>query len=79
MTTLTLRLPPSLDKRLERACKKMGLKKTDIVVTLIQNYLQQEKQKKSLNSADGVTSLSKIVGIVSLGGDAVEDSDAPFE
>jgi hypothetical protein len=42
MSVLTLKLEPELEKELETICHRKGYKKTDLVKTLIRNFLNKE-------------------------------------
>lgn len=77
MTAFTLRLENDLSRRLDQFCKEHGYKKTGLIVSLIRRFFEGEKGVPL--SKKQAKTLKKLVGIVSLGGDAVKDSDACFE
>lgn len=70
MNVFTLKLNNSLAKQLDRFCRQHGYKKTDLIISLIRNFFKK-KQKE--------TKLKKLVGMVSLGGNAVKDAEIYFE
>jgi len=78
MSAFTLRLEPTLAKQLDRICRDKGYKKTGLVKALIRDFLKQEAAPATRKAAPQAN-LKKLVGIVTLGGDAVSDADAYFE
>lgn len=77
MEAFTLRLEPNVSRRLHDICRKRGYKKTGLVNALIRDFLDRE-QGKIKGAAVQSTQFKNIVGIVSLGGDAVKDADDYF-
>lgn len=78
MPAFTLRLEPTLSQKLDRVCREKGYKKTGLVKALIRDFLAHESGTPSQAKAH-TGDLKKLVGIVTLGGDAVADADAYFE
>ncbi len=78
MSAFTLRLEPELAKKLDQVCREQGYKKTGLVMALIRDFLEKEDSVRPIKQPPQ-QDLKKLVGIVSLGGDAVEDADAYFE
>jgi len=78
MTAFTLRLETGLARQLDRVCRERGYKKTGLVKALIRDFLDQ-LEDKSVKRPGTEKNLKKLVGIVTLGGDAVADADAYFE
>lgn len=81
MNAFALRLEPGLDKKLDRYCKSHGYKKTGLILALLRRFLTEkngENKGKSLfkTKAKG---FKKLVGVVSLGGDAVADAEEFFK
>lgn len=78
MPALTLRLPPSLAKSLDKVCKEKGYKKTGLITTLIRDFLKREKNKP-IYRGGRAEDLEPLIGMMSIGGDAVEDSELYYE
>ena len=79
MTAFTLRLENSLAKQLDQFCGEHGYKKTGLIVSLIRRFFEKEQKEALPSSKKGSKNLKKLVGVVSLGGDAVKDADTYFE
>jgi hypothetical protein len=80
MPAITLRMDDKLARQLDRVCREKGYKKNGLVLSLVRGFLKQEKEAKeqpsqSSHKVPGIEKLEGLVGIVSLGGDAVEDSE----
>jgi hypothetical protein len=79
MHAFTLRLEPSLAKKLDLVCKRKGYSKTGLMKSLIRNFIEQETlgttpPQTTPQPMDGKKKgLAALVGIVSLGGDSVKD------
>lgn len=85
MHAMTLRLDDRTSKRLDRVCRKKGYKKTGVIKSLIDDFLAAEEKPfvipmraKDYKPAT-IYNLSKLCGIVSLGGDSVEDTEDYWE
>lgn len=77
MNSFTLRLEPPLTKKLDKICHERGFSKTGLIKSLIREFIdRQDKLPTTGNKASGLNSL---VGIVRLGGDAVQDAEDVFE
>ncbi|MBI4125044.1 MAG: hypothetical protein HY466_03820 [Deltaproteobacteria bacterium] len=79
MSVFTLRLDPGLAQKLDRYCKESGYKKTGFIAALIRKFFQKEEFPSPPSRKTQKRRLKGMVGIVSLGGDAVKDADAYFE
>lgn len=78
MEAFTLRLEPALAKQLDQICRSEGYTKTGLVKSLIRDFLN--KRSASPRSPAGSPSrLRKLVRVVTVGGDAVKDSEGYFE
>ena len=71
-STFTLRLEPELGSKLDALCQKKGFNKTGLIKSLIREFLAKE-QPGFL--PQGKPQLQNLVGIIRLGGDAVQDSE----
>lgn len=78
MPAMTLRLEPTLAKKLDKVCRKHGYKKAGVIKSLIKNFVEEES-KPPLQYRTSAKGLESLVGIVKLGGDAVEDADSYCE
>ena len=78
MSAFTLRVEPALAEQLDRVCHEKGYKKTGLVKALIRDFLQRETGQATVKKAPQ-PKLTKLVGIVNLGGDAVVDAEDYFE
>jgi len=76
MSVFTLRLNPSLAKSFDRLCAEKGFSKNGLINNLVRDFLKQQAPTKK---AKAKSSIKKLVGIVSLGGDAISDADSYFE
>lgn len=80
MEAFTLRLEPALAKQLDRICQAEGYTKTGLLKSLIRDFLTKKSRLPSLPSRErSLSRLKKLVRIVTLGGDAVADSEAYFD
>lgn len=79
MTAFTLRLDNTMAKQLDQFCKEHGYKKTGLIISLIRRFFEGEQKETVPPSKKQTKKLKKLVGIVSLGGDAVKDADVYFE
>lgn len=77
MNAFTLRLEPALTKKLDKICHERGFSKTGLIKSLIRNFI--EKQDKLPTTNGKASGLEALVGIVRLGGDAVQDAEDVFE
>ncbi len=73
-STFTLRLEPELGSRLDTLCEKKGFNKTGLIKSLIREFLEKE-QSNCLPKGKAKPKLQNLVGIIHLGGDAVQDAD----
>lgn len=82
MTALTVRLDPETAKQFDQFCKKYGYSKNGVIKSLICNFLHEESESEKILQKNkmkmGKLNLNDLVGIVSLGGDAVEDSETAW-
>ena len=78
MTAFTLRLENSLAKQLDQFCAEHGYKKSGLIISLIRRFFEGEKELTPASKKQ-TKKLKNLVGIVSLGGDAVKDTEAYFE
>ncbi|MDO8518859.1 MAG: hypothetical protein Q7T11_01695 [Deltaproteobacteria bacterium] len=80
---MTLRLDDRLAKKLDQVCKARGYKKNGLLKTLISDFLTREEKKKAAGrlSFKGLRAedLEPLIGIMSIGGDAVEDAERYYE
>lgn len=78
----TLRLVPAVAKKLSRYCDRHGYSKTGLLQRLIEEYLDkfeaEDRPPPVLSPKFRSASFKNIVGIVSLGGDAVLDADSAY-
>lgn len=84
MSAFTLRLDASLGKKLETFCSKRGFSKNGLIQTLIRDYLSlyHNEQKSTPVPPLPPHSLGKfrgLVGMISLGGNALEDTEDLYE
>lgn len=70
----TLRLEPELGSKLDALCEKRGFNKTGLIKSLIREFLERE-QSGYLPKGRTKPKLQNLVGIIRLGGDAVQDAD----
>lgn len=77
MEAFTLRLEPDLAKQLDQVCRNEGYTKTGLVKALIRDFLGKRSVLPAKTT--GPSGLKKLVRVVTLGGDAVKDSEAYFE
>lgn len=77
MTAFTLRLDDHVARKLDHLCRERGYKKTGLVKALIRDFLKKATPQNSRNKQS--KSLSSLVGIVNLGGDAMKDDGGYFE
>lgn len=54
MKTVSLKLPASLGVKLERAAKKTGLSKSEVVRAALERFLQTERPMSALELAGGL-------------------------
>lgn len=76
MTAFTLRFEDSLAKKLEKICLQKGYSKTGLIKSLVRDFL--EKNDPAHPAKKTTQSLKNLVGIVRLGGHAVDDADNVF-
>lgn len=77
----TLRLEPSLAKKFDKVCRQKGYKKTGILNSLVREFIQKEEAAPSPPAPINMRASADfrgLVGIISLGGDAVEDSETAW-
>lgn len=83
MNAFTLRLEPPLAKKFEKFCREKGYSKTGLVKSLIRDFLARQEPAQATApfkyKNPGPAGLAKLVGIMSLGGDSVEDKRHVFE
>lgn len=76
MTTLSIRVDEHLNKEFDHLCEQQGYKKSGLIVRLIREFI--EKSKKSENLLPVVSNFSW-EGKLSLGGNALEDTEKVFD
>lgn len=76
MNAFTLRLDETLSKKLDRICMQQGYSKTGLVKVLIREFLDKQSQTRPNQHKN---KLSDLVGIVNIGGDALDDMDSFFD
>lgn len=76
MTTLSIRLDDRISKEFDQLCKHEGYKKNGLIVRLITDFLHSKKVSiPSISFHD----ISSIEGKVSLGGNALDDTEQVFD
>lgn len=78
MVAMTLRLDNQLARQLTLVCKERGYKKSGIIQKLIRDFLNRENKRLPFRGGRA-EDLQQLVGIVSIGGDSVEDAEHYFE
>ena len=79
MTAFTLRLETPLAKKLDQICRQKGFSKTGLVKSLIRNFIDEQIQPAKTKPDKQKNKQNSLVGIVTLGGDAVLDANSIFE
>ena len=74
MPAFTLRLEPKLSKKLTDYCKKNGYKKNTLINKMVADFFTPPKRLPS-SKAIPLSTLAKMAGLISLGGNSVEDSE----
>lgn len=74
MPAFTLRLEDDLSKKLDQACQKYGYSKNGLIKSLIRDFLEG---KSSPTQSQPL--FQDLVGVVSLGGDSLKDTENFFE
>lgn len=87
MVAFTLRLDDSLARKVEKKCRHAGCTKTGVVKKLLKQWLDEDESppQKSHNQIllekyGGVSKrpLSDFIGCISVGGNALEDSETAW-
>lgn len=80
MVAMTLRLDDQLAKKLDRVCKERGYKKSGFIQSLIRNFLNERLTvRRKLKKFGDIRNLDPLIGIMSIGGDSVKDSENYYD
>lgn len=71
MKALSIRLDDDLNEEFDELCHQEGYKKNGVVVKLIRGFVQKKRKPKGVKIKD----LMKFSGVLSLGGDAMADTE----
>ncbi len=75
MATLSIRLDDTLNQEFDRLCERKGYKKSGLIVRLVREFIERSKGATPLPAVSDFT----WEGRLSLGGDALEDTEKAFD